>query len=126
MTKWTLALATLLMLAVTTAASACPMCKDSVPNPESEAATNGSMGAPTSGLPGGFNTSVYMMLLSLFATLGFVSFMIVKNVRSTDARRRGFNVRSPAEQNPARNRNGDSAMNEKRKTGNAESLTEVK
>ena len=59
-------------------ASACPMCKDSIPNGES-AAQAGS-------LPGGFNTSVYFLLLGLFATIGLTTFGLVKGIRSTNVR----------------------------------------
>ena len=71
--------------------SACPMCKDSIPNGES-AAQAGS-------LPGGFNTSVYILLLGLFATIGLMTLGIVRGVRSTNLRvtglqnSRGFEVR---------------------------------
>jgi hypothetical protein len=83
MKNWTLKLAMLAVMGLATAAQACPMCKDSVPNSDSQSA---------SGVPVGLNTSVYMMLGGLFATLGLVSFVIVKGVRETDARssRRGF------------------------------------
>ena len=57
-----------------TAAFACPMCKDSIPN--SDAAVTGS-------LPSGFNVSVYYMLIGLFVTIALVTGVIVKGVRST-------------------------------------------
>ena len=72
-------------------ASACPMCKDSIPNGES-AAQAGS-------LPGGFNTSVYILLLGLFATIALMALGIVRGVQSTNLRvtgkqsSRGFEVR---------------------------------
>lgn len=62
-------------------ATACPMCKDSIPNSDAR--------NPES-LPGGFNTSVYYMLGGLFATIGLVSNVITKGVRSTNARMSGI------------------------------------
>ena len=78
-------------------ASACPMCKDSIPNGES-AAQAGS-------LPGGFNTSVYFLLLGLFMTIGLISLGLVRGIRSTNTRvtsgqnSRGFEVR-PSDSSP--------------------------
>ena len=46
-------LTSLLTLALTTAAWACPMCKDSVPNSDAQA---------PGGVPSGFNTTIYFML----------------------------------------------------------------
>jgi len=65
--------ATIIGLA-TSAASACPMCKDSIAHSDAQAA-----GA----LPSGFNYSVYYMLAGLFLTIGLVSTTIVKGIRST-------------------------------------------
>ena len=59
------------------AAVACPMCKDSIPNSDAERAAS---------LPGGFNFSIYYMLAGLFAVMGLMGFVIVKGVRSTNAR----------------------------------------
>ncbi|MDB5294720.1 MAG: hypothetical protein JWO31_703 [Phycisphaerales bacterium] len=50
-------------------ASACPSCKDSIAMGSSE---DTGTGGPSAGLPGGFNTSVYVMLTGLIGTLGFV------------------------------------------------------
>ena len=61
-----------LLFAFTTAvsiASACPMCKDSVPASDAQSA---------GGLPGGFNSSIYLMLGALFAVLGMVAWTLVK------------------------------------------------
>jgi hypothetical protein len=78
MKRWIPIIATVLvLLLVTAAADACPMCKDSVPTTDAEQAQ---------AVPSGFNYSVYYMLLSLFATMGFVGFVIVKGIRSTPAR----------------------------------------
>jgi hypothetical protein len=79
-------------LFVCSIASACPMCKDSIPNGDTNANQDGS-------LPGGFNNSVYFILLGLFATIGLVSFNLIKSIRNTDKRftgsqsSRGFEVR---------------------------------
>ena len=54
-------------------ASACPNCRDSIPNSDAPQAT---------GLPGGFNHSIYFMLGGLFAVGGFVVRMIVKESRN--------------------------------------------
>ena len=56
-------------------ASACPMCKDSIPNSDAQQAGS---------LPGGFNTSVYLMLIGFFACLGIMSFVITRGVISTN------------------------------------------
>jgi hypothetical protein len=58
-------------------AMACPMCKDSIPNSDAAQATS---------LPGGFNLSVYYMLVSLFVTIGLCATVITKGVKSTNAR----------------------------------------
>ena len=54
-------------------ASACPNCRDSIPNSDAPQAA---------GLPGGFNHSIYFMLGGLFLVGGFVVRMIVKETRS--------------------------------------------
>jgi hypothetical protein len=88
--KWrTLFLVALLSLVICGIASACPMCKDSIPS--SDAAQAGS-------LPGGFNTSVYLMLISFFCVLGLTASIIYKGVTSTNVRVRGFEVKPPSEQ----------------------------
>ena len=56
-----------------TAAFACPFCKDSIPNSDAQSSAS---------VPGGFNNSVYFMLASFFAVLGFVTFTLVKGARS--------------------------------------------
>jgi len=56
-------------------ASACPMCKDSIPNSD--------VGSPVS-VPTGFNFSVYYMLCGLFASLALVTGVIYKGVRDTN------------------------------------------
>jgi hypothetical protein len=67
------------LLAAAPAAMACPLCKDSVPSSDAQAA---------GGLPSGFNNSIYLMLGAFFCVLGFLTFTIVRTVRapSTSAR----------------------------------------
>jgi len=67
----------MVVLAFCGAAMACPMCKDSVPNSDAQSA---------GGVPTALNTSVYLMLGTLFAMLGVVGTVIVKGVRSTNKR----------------------------------------
>jgi hypothetical protein len=64
-------------------ALACPMCKDSIPNSDAQAAT---------GLPSGFNVSVYAMLIGFLATLGLATTVIAKGIRNTNTQIRGFDV----------------------------------
>lgn len=68
-------LTAVIALAYASIAVACPMCKDSIPNSDADSAA---------GLPGGFNLSIYYMLLSLFAVMGFIGFVIAKGIRSTN------------------------------------------
>ena len=56
-------------------ASACPNCKDSIPNSDAQQASN---------LPGGFNASIFFMLGGLFAVSGFVVRLIVKETRNSN------------------------------------------
>jgi hypothetical protein len=83
MSRVTPLLAIVLVLALCGIAAACPLCKDAVPSSDAQAA-----GA----LPGGFNVSIYVMLMGLFAVIGGFGFFIVKTIRQTDAThtRRGF------------------------------------
>lgn len=64
-------------------ASACPMCKDSIPG--AEAATGDPSQMSGGALPGGFNTSVYLMLVGFMGTLGMISFVVVKGIRGADS-----------------------------------------
>jgi hypothetical protein len=72
----TVALASLLSLAPAAATLACPYCKESIPSSEAQAA-----GA----LPGGFNLSVYFMLVAFGVIMCSVVGVIVKSVRQTNA-----------------------------------------
>jgi heme/copper-type cytochrome/quinol oxidase subunit 2 len=75
----------LLIAILNTGVLACPMCKDSVPNSDAQAAGS---------LPSGMNTSVYFMLGGLFLVIGMVSGIVIKGVRDTNQRHggRGFGV----------------------------------
>jgi len=53
MKRWTPILMTAFTLALCTCAWACPLCKDSVPSSDAQA---------PGGVPGGFNTTIYLML----------------------------------------------------------------
>ena len=81
-------LVVVLAITVTGVVCACPMCKDSIPT--SDAAQAGS-------LPGGFNTSVYIMLTSLIGVIGLVSGVIYKGIASTNNTARGFPIKPPKE-----------------------------
>jgi hypothetical protein len=62
----------IVLLVMTSLAAACPMCKDSIPNTDAQAAVS---------MPSAYNYSVYYMLGGLFLTLGLVLGVIVKGVR---------------------------------------------
>ena len=79
----TVAAALLVVLTCVVPASACPMCKDSIKD-TAAVPVNGTGGGPSAGLPSGFNVSVYLMLLSAFAVMGFVARVIVKGVRDAN------------------------------------------
>ena len=77
-------LAPLLVLLMTTATWACPLCKDSVPSSDAQA---------PGGVPGGFNTTIYLMLGGLFCVIGMISMTLVRGARSNAVARgdqRGF------------------------------------
>ena len=86
-----LLLGSLLVLTMSTLATACPMCKESIATPDPSAMPGGP-GMTAGGLPSGFNTSVYTMLIGLFLVGGFVVGVIVRNVRSTNNAGSGFPV----------------------------------
>ena len=79
---WTKLIVPVLPLLLTTAALACPLCKDSIPSSDAQAAGN---------VPGGFNNSIYFMLGGFFLMLGFVTMTLVKAAR-TPQQPRGFPV----------------------------------
>ena len=76
--RWIAALSVVAMNGFAAAASACPMCKDSI----ADSAGNGV--GPAAGLPSGFNVSVYLMLVGLFCVMGLVGGIIVKGIRGTN------------------------------------------
>src|SRR3954452_7474830 len=76
------AAAALLLPALNAAVVACPMCKDSIPG--AEASTGDPSQMSGGALPGGFNTSVYLMLAGFLGTLGLVGWTLVKGVRGGD------------------------------------------
>jgi hypothetical protein len=88
-TTRTIVLSALLALSICSASSACPMCKDSIPNSDS---------AQPVAVPSGFNRSVYTLLVGFLVVLGGVSMMIVKVIREPNATGRGFNVVSQQQQ----------------------------
>jgi hypothetical protein len=67
-------LSIVLILCLNAAVIACPMCKDSVPNSDAQSA---------GGLPGGFNTSVYLILGTFLGVLTLVLGGIWKAVQTT-------------------------------------------
>lgn len=77
MKRWTWILVLAMLLLPAGLAMACPMCKDSIPNSDAQQAVS---------LPGGFNYSIYYMLAGLFASLGLVTSVVTKGVRSTNER----------------------------------------
>jgi hypothetical protein len=79
MKKRSAAVAFVLSTILPTIVMACPFCNESIP--ESDALQRSS-------LPGGFNASVYYMLIGLFMSIGLVSGVITRGVRSTNARMR--------------------------------------
>jgi hypothetical protein len=105
MKRWIVAFAVSVSLLACNFASACPMCKDSIPNGESNAAQAGS-------LPGGFNTSVYFLLSGLFATIGLMTLGLVKGIRSTNVRVTGQNLTSRQNSRGFEVRSSDSSQDE--------------
>ena len=74
-----------LTLALSGAVLACPMCKESVPASDAQAA---------GGVPAGFNNSIFLMLGGLFVVMGFIAFTIIRGVRTAPSSgpARGFPV----------------------------------
>lgn len=90
--RWnrTVMLSVIVVLAISCASYACPMCKDSIPDSDASAAV---------ALPTGFNYSVYTLLAGFLAVLATVSGMIFKVVRETSARP-GFRVEPKGPKDP--------------------------
>lgn len=76
-------LTVVLTLTLTAAVMACPMCKDSIANSDAQ---------QPGGLPGGFNTTIYLMLGGFFAVVGLVTTTLVRGARTGGSTRggRGF------------------------------------
>lgn len=72
------AIVSVTLLGAPNLASACPSCRDSIPNSDAQQA---------SALPGGFNVSIYYMLASVGLVGGLVVRMVVREARASDARR---------------------------------------
>lgn len=101
MKRWTTPLLAALLLNAgffATPASACPGCKDSIGN--DAATTGGGDGTTSSGLPSGFNTSVYLMLGGLFGTMGLVGWVVVRGIRTPSSRAGGFPVEPKSLEDP--------------------------
>src|SRR5437764_13642504 len=78
------AVCVMIAFAITAAAQACPLCKDSSPNSDAQQAGS---------LPLGFNHSVYLLLVGFLTVLGMTVMMIVRAIRGTNAvQRPGFQV----------------------------------
>jgi hypothetical protein len=92
--KKTLLATAVVLAALTGAASACPMCKDSVPNQEGTSSLHDAYDTGGASISGGMNASVYVMLATLFGAIGLVSTVLVKGARSS-APRHGFPVIRP-------------------------------
>lgn len=81
-----------LILVVANVASACPMCKDSIPDAEGTTArvgpggpgSTGNTGAPPPTISNGFNISVYLMLGTLFSMIALISGVIYKGVADSN------------------------------------------
>jgi hypothetical protein len=62
---------------------ACPMCKDSLGNSQGATELTDSY-TSSGGASAGMNRSIYVMLGILFGTIGLVSTVIVRGIRSSD------------------------------------------
>lgn len=77
-----------LILALHTSASACPLCKETVSSDKNDdgpggAGVGGFGGEGGGGLPGGFNTSVYLLLGAFFVVLGGLIAGVFRAIKST-------------------------------------------
>jgi hypothetical protein len=81
MKRWTPYLSVLLVLALVGFAAACPMCKDSLANTKADGDNASLFAGGGFGVSGGFNTSIYAMILGFFTALGVVVFNIVRAIR---------------------------------------------
>jgi hypothetical protein len=80
MNRWkpllTVFLVLLVIVLVTTAATACPMCKDSLATAKNDMQSTGG-----ASVGGGFNNSIYTMLLGFFGAVGLVAFNLVRAIK---------------------------------------------
>ena len=78
--------AAVLTMTLTAAAWACPLCKDAIPSSDAQA---------PGGVPGGFNTTIYLMLGSLFCVIGLISMTLIRGARGNAIARggRGFPIK---------------------------------
>jgi hypothetical protein len=84
MKRWMPVLAIIAMLMVCSAAWACPMCKDSIPNSDAASATM---------VPGAVNNSIFLMFAAFAGCLGLISWTLVQGARGSRQRQaRGFLV----------------------------------
>lgn len=72
MQRRSILLSVILVLAISSAAMACPMCKDALSQGDFQG---------DGALPGGFNTSIEIMLGGFLGTLGLVGAIIWKGIR---------------------------------------------
>ncbi len=77
----------LTLLSLSRLATACPMCKDTIAqNSTTQPTVAGtSTSDDTSGLGGGFNNSVYLMLGGLVGVMGLVAFGMFRAVHSANS-----------------------------------------
>jgi hypothetical protein len=73
---WSLLLVVIVVAAFAGAAWACPMCKDSIATAKNDLTQTGG-----GSVAGAFNTSIYTLILGFFASLGLVSFHLVRGIR---------------------------------------------
>ena len=91
-TLTTMVLAAALLMSAS-AATACPMCKDTISDTAAMSQPTDGSGGPQAALPSGFNFSIYYMLTGLFCTIGLVAGVVTKGVRDSNAAmKRGFEV----------------------------------
>ena len=73
----------LALILACSAAGACPMCKDSIPNKEGDSASlHNSFTASGQHISAGINASVYFMLGGALAVMTMVGVIITRGVRS--------------------------------------------
>jgi ABC-type anion transport system duplicated permease subunit len=65
-----------IVLLIGSAAHACPMCKDSLATAKNDLKNVGG-----ASVGGGFNNSIYLMLLGFFGAVGIVAFNVIRGIR---------------------------------------------